>query len=141
MDDVLQEAYLSAFRALPRFRDDSSIGTWLYRIVYNECLDELKRKARRPALPLSEVVEPDDPRSEVAESVGRRRDLANALAALSAEDRAAVLLVDAQGFSYREAGAMLGVREGTVASRLNRARSALRAALDVRTEGLSGGRA
>ena len=48
MDDVLQEAYLNAFAALPRFRGSSSIATWLYRVTYNACIDELRRSRRPP---------------------------------------------------------------------------------------------
>jgi RNA polymerase sigma-70 factor, ECF subfamily len=65
----------------------------------------------------------------VAETVELRAGLAEALAALAPEDRAAVLLVDAQGFDYRAAAEVLDVPEGTVASRLNRARAHLRRAL------------
>ena len=64
-----------------------------------------------------------------------RRELATALERLPAEERAAVLLVDAQGFAYREAGEVLGVPEGTIASRLNRARAFLRAALESGEQG------
>src|SRR5215211_9387059 len=53
MDDALQEAYLKAFRALPRFRGSSKLGSWLYRIAYNTCLDELERSRRVGQLPLS----------------------------------------------------------------------------------------
>ena len=139
MDDALQEAYVNAYRALPRFRGGSKLGTWLYRIAYNACLDELARSRRVIELPLGEVREPADPRSGVAETVVSRGDLADALAALPPEDRAAVLMVDAHGFSYREAGEVLGVPEGTIASRLNRARAALRGALGDRAEGVSEG--
>ncbi|HSK15885.1 MAG TPA: sigma-70 family RNA polymerase sigma factor [Gaiellaceae bacterium] len=135
MDDALQEAYVRAFRALPRFRGDSRLGTWLYRIAYNACLDELERSRRRDHLPLREAAEPPDPRAGPAEEVASRRDLAAALAALPPEDRAAVLMVDAHGFGYRDAGEALGVPEGTVASRLSRARAALRRAL-AETEGV-----
>jgi RNA polymerase sigma-70 factor (ECF subfamily) len=134
MEDALQEAYVKAFRALPRFRGNSKLGTWLYRIVYNACLDELERSRRVIHLPLAEVADPPETRASVAETVANRRELAEALSALPPEDRAAVLLVDAQGFDYREAGAVLGVPEGTIASRLNRARAALRRALDERPE-------
>ena len=54
MDDALQEAYVSAFRALPRFRGRSAFGTWLYRIVYNACLDELRRVRARREVPLDD---------------------------------------------------------------------------------------
>jgi RNA polymerase sigma-70 factor, ECF subfamily len=139
MDDALQEAYVRAFRALPRFRGDSTVATWLYRIVYNACLEELER-ARRVAdeVRLGAVAEPADPSSNLEETVALRSRLAEALARLAPEDRAAVLLVDAQGFDYRSAGEVLGIPEGTVASRLNRARAALRRVLENDPEGAGG---
>jgi RNA polymerase sigma-70 factor, ECF subfamily len=139
MDDALQDAYLNAYRALPQFRGASKLGTWLYRIAYNACLDELERSRRIRRLPLEQATEPPEPRAGVAETVASRRDLADALAALAPEDRVTVLLVDAQGFNYRDAGEVLGVPEGTIASRLNRARAALRRVLEERAEGVSEG--
>jgi RNA polymerase sigma-70 factor (ECF subfamily) len=121
MDDVLQEAYAKAFRGFTRFRGESAASTWLYRVVYNTCLDELRR--RRP----SEQI-PDDAEAP-AEDADLRLDLASALARLSIEERAAVLLVDANGFDYATASRVLGIPAGTLASRLNRARASLRAAL------------
>lgn len=129
MDDALQEAYVRAFRALPGFRGDSTLGTWLYRIAYRTCIDELDR-GRRVVVPLDSIRERPDPQRGVAENVADRSALAQALAELAPEDRAAVLLVDAQGFDYRSAASVLDVPEGTVASRLNRARAALRGVLD-----------
>jgi RNA polymerase sigma-70 factor, ECF subfamily len=129
MDDALQEAYLKAFRNLSSFRGESRLGTWLYRIVYNTCLDELARSKRVVQLPLEDASDPPDAGTEFAEAVADRSGLAAALAALTPEERAAVFLVDAQGFDYRSAGNVLGVPEGTVASRLNRARAGLRRAL------------
>jgi RNA polymerase sigma-70 factor (ECF subfamily) len=139
MDDALQEAYVKAFRSLSSFRGESRLGTWLYRIVYNACLDELKRSRHVVQLPLEDAADPPDPRPDVAETVAGRSGLAEALAKLAPEERAAVLLVDAQGFDYRSAGKVLGVPQGTVASRLNRARSGLRRALEEQGEGVSGG--
>jgi RNA polymerase sigma-70 factor (ECF subfamily) len=138
MDDALQEAYVKAFRSLSRFRGESRLGTWLYRIVYNVCLDELKRGGRLVQLPFEDAAHPPDPRLDGAEAVAGRSRLVEALAELTLEERAAVLLVDAQGFDYRSAGEVLGVPEGTVASRLNRARAALRHALGELGEGVSG---
>lgn len=129
MDDALQEAYVKAFRALPRFRGHSRLGTWLYRIVYNTCLDELKRPSRRQSLPYEDLDHSPGPWTDPGEAVARRADLAEALARLAPEERAAVLLVDAQGFDYREAARILDVPEGTVASRLSRARASLRSEL------------
>lgn len=133
MDDALQEAYVRAFRGLPRFRGDASLGTWLYRIAYNACLDEDRRTA--DVVPLEAVRERADRRSGPAERVAASGDLAAALAALAPDDRAAVLLVDAQGFDYRDAADVLGIPPGTVASRLNRARAHLRRALADDTKG------
>jgi RNA polymerase sigma-70 factor (ECF subfamily) len=135
MDDALQEAYVKAFRALPRFRGDSKLGTWLYRIAYNACLDELKRSQRVVQLPLEEIAEPAGSWPDPDEAVAQRHDLAQALAALPPHERAAVLLVDAQGFDYKDAASVLGVPAGTVASRLSRARAGLRRAMRQVQEG------
>ena len=126
MDDVLQEAYASAFRALPRFSGRASVGTWLYRIVYNACLDELRRSGARKEVPLEEWREA---RPERADLVEQRLDLEAALEALPPDLRAVVLLVDADELSYEEAAEVLGIPAGTVASRLSRAREALKGAL------------
>lgn len=137
MDDVLQEAYLRAFRALGSFDGRSQVGTWLYRIVHNASVDELRRRERRPWLPLTEATLEEEPSlaDEPGERLARATELRAALAALSHEERAVVWLVDAQGHDYREAAEVLSVPEGTVASRLSRARSTLRLALAEETEG------
>lgn len=127
MDDVLQEAYARAFRALPRFAGRASAGTWLYRIVYNTCLDDLRRSGARKEISLDEWREAGSDRTERVE---QRLDLEAALAALPVELRAVVLLVDAEELSYDEAAEILGIPPGTVASRLSRARAVLRAALE-----------
>ena len=125
MDDVLQEAYLRAFRALPRFQGQAAVGTWLHRIVFNACMEELRAGARRP-------VPVDDPAAGQPTAVGPedgvadRGALARALAALPHDQRAVVLLVDAQGFDYAGAAEVLGVAPGTIASRLSRAHARLR---------------
>jgi len=124
MDDVLQDAYVSAFRALPRFRGDSSLETWLYRIVYNACIDDLRRRREHEALE-----EWDDRLVATPAEPEERLDLAAALASLPPELRAVVLLVDAEGLSYAEAADALGAPAGTIASRLNRARAHLQAVL------------
>ena len=130
MDDVLQEAYAKAFRSLPRFRGESALGTWLYRIVYNTCLDDLRRQRRTEAReqPVAEAP-PTGASVDPGELVAEQTALAAALRTLSSSERAVVLLVDAHGLDYHEASSVLGVPRGTVASRLNRARAALRSAL------------
>jgi RNA polymerase sigma-70 factor (ECF subfamily) len=135
MDDVLQEAYLKAFRALPSLRGTEALGSWLYRIVYNASMDMLRRRRRVPQMALEDVPDRPDPAPDPAEVAAGRGDLAAALEALPPQMRAAVLLVDAEGLSYEEAGAIIGVPSGTVASRLSRARAVLRQSLGTDTEG------
>ena len=135
MDDALQEAYVRAFRALPRFRGDARIGTWLFRITYNACLDELARKRKVMHVPLDELVEQASAEPELGEALRARGDLASSFAALSKDERTVVFLVDVQGFDYASAAELLSVPVGTVASRLNRARRSLRSALRPGGEG------
>ncbi|HVE62253.1 MAG TPA: sigma-70 family RNA polymerase sigma factor [Mycobacteriales bacterium] len=129
MDDALQEAYLKAFRSREAFRGDSAVGTWLYRITYNVCLDMVRARARRPADPLEVAAEAASSAPDPADVAASRTDLAAALAALPADQRIAVLLVDAEGMDYAAAADVLGVAPGTVGSRVSRGRAALRAAL------------
>ena len=133
MDDALQEAYVKAFRFLGGFSGDS-IGPWLYRIVYNACMDELRRN-RVLHLPLEDAADRADPAPDPSETAAHRHDLAAAIASLSPGHRAVVLLVDAEGLDYDAAAEALGIPPGTVASRLARARAALRLVLRDGAEG------
>lgn len=135
MDDALQEAYVKAFRALPSFRGGARLGTWLYRIAYNACLDELERGRRVVPLPLADAESAPDPRLATDARIEGHIVLGEALRALPLADRAVVLLVDAHGFTYDETAEILGIPAGTVGSRLNRARAALRRVLSNPTEG------
>lgn len=128
MDDALQEAYVRAYRALPRFRRDADLGSWLYRITYNTCIDELRRARRLPG-PLDLGVDGWEPPSrdpgpdrvvDAADAVLR------ALAALPDEQRITIVLVDGEGFDNVTAARILDVAPGTVASRLSRARATMR---------------
>ena len=124
VDDILQDAYLRAHRGLGSFRGDAALGSWLYRIVYNTCLDELRR--RRPTEEIPELASPAADPADVA--VGRAA-LADALAAVNPEQQAVLVLVDGLGYDYATAGDVLLVARGTVASRLHRGRDTLRAGL------------
>jgi RNA polymerase sigma-70 factor, ECF subfamily len=128
-DDALQDVYVKAFRALPDFAGRSSLGTWLTRITYTTCMDHLRRRAR--LVPVPDLEPPDllpegpDPTDDVSD----RRLVRDALRRLPPEQRAVVVLVGVQGLDYRQAGEILGVPSGTVASRLSTARRILRTAL------------
>jgi len=131
MDDALQDSYLKAFRGLAEFRSESQMGTWLYRIVYNTCVDEIRRSARANLVPVPDIEEPD-PAPDPADVVYRSDELATALDELGEQDRALVMLVDGDGLSYQETAQILDLPIGTVASRLHRARRVLRRSLGNR---------
>jgi len=139
MDDALQEAYLKAFRSLHHFEGRSGFRSWLHRIVYNACIDLLRRRrGGGHDIALEEAAEIPDPMPDPGEVAAHRLDLAAALASLPPEMRAAVLLVDAEGMDYRTTADVLGIPIGTVRSRLNRARVLLRRALSEDERGRSG---
>lgn len=133
--DALQDALVSAFRRAAGYRGDSSVTTWLHRIVVNACLDRRRRAVVRRAQPLPEtedglsaretthLVSPD-PADEL-ERAERGRTVMEALRTLPVEQRAALVLVDMQGFSIDEAAAILEVASGTVKSRCSRGRARL----------------
>jgi RNA polymerase sigma-70 factor (ECF subfamily) len=137
MDDALQEVFLEAYKALPGFRGDAALGTWLHRITCNVCLQQLRRSARRPVIGDPPVAE-DPPAPDEAMALIDKRTIAAALADLPAEQRILVLLVDRDGYDYRSAGELLGIPRGTVASRLAAARGALRASLGLMPEHTTG---
>lgn len=136
MDDALQEAYVKAFRSLPRFKGASALGTWLYRITYNACIDELRRGSAgaQVTADADNAASVADPRPGPEEIAVGRYDLAAALDRLPPEQRAVVLLVDGYGLGYADAADVLGIRAGTVGSRLSRARAALREALGAEAQ-------
>jgi RNA polymerase sigma-70 factor, ECF subfamily len=126
MDDVLQEVTLRVYRSLLRFRGESSLGTWLCRITYRACCDAIARADRLCPLPPEDLPEPPDCEPDPADVLATRAALADAFAALPAEQRLAVLLVDREGYDYATTAAVLGVPMGTLASRLSAARATLR---------------
>ncbi|WP_100482557.1 RNA polymerase sigma factor SigM [Mycobacteroides abscessus] len=124
--DALQEAMLSAHRGAANFRNDAAVTSWLYRIVVNACLDRMRRnKAHSPIELEEDVYTLEDPSTNVDTSIVIQK----ALLRLPAEQRAAVIAVDMQGYSVADAAELLGVPEGTVKSRCARARARLAVAL------------
>src|SRR4051794_34764526 len=128
--DAAQDALIAIVRGLPRFDGRSAFSTWAYRVSANACLDELRRRTRRPdpGLPPIEHAPRDQP-PLTDQSVSDRLDLDAALAALPRDFRVAVILRDQLGLEYAEIAAVLEVPVGTVRSRLSRGRAALAASL------------
>jgi RNA polymerase sigma-70 factor, ECF subfamily len=129
MDDALQEVAIKTARALPQLRDDAALTAWLRQTTYRTCIDLLRRESRlEPRAPedMPQTTAADaDPANAVAD-----RDLVDRiLATLPPDQRAAVVLVDQEELDYATAAELLGIPAGTVASRLNTARSRLRAQL------------
>ena len=131
-EDVYQETLLSAWRAIPGFKEGSPLKTWLYAIAGYKCLDALRRKSRE--LQHTELDEDlESPGFE--ENSLRGMDIRQALAALNKEDQSLMYLLYTQGFTQKEAAAVLGIPEGTVKSRLNRLRKALKEKLGGEQDG------
>jgi RNA polymerase sigma factor (sigma-70 family) len=136
--DATQDAFISAHRAMRRFRG-GSFKAWLLRIVTNACYDQLRSKQRRPASSLDDLpTEADhtlymrDPAEGPEDYVLRRelnRVLEAAIRALPAEQRIVLVLSDVQGLSYNEIADVTGLSLGTVKSRLSRGRARLRDSL------------
>jgi RNA polymerase sigma-70 factor (ECF subfamily) len=127
-EDVAQEAYLRVFRGLARFRGDAQFETWLYRIVANAAITQLRRRGRFPELALDRPEGPVEvPGSaRVAEQAADRQELTEALASLPLSLRAVVVLKDVYGFPHKEIADLLGTTEGAVKVRLHRARRRLK---------------
>lgn len=134
--DCLQETMVKAWRALPAFRGDSSIETWLYRLCVSCCIDYLRVRDRRREESSDALAEtgfdPADPAPQPEEAVLRRekqRQVHRAILDLPEGMRETVMLALLEGRSYEETAALTGTSVGTVKSRLNRARHKLLTAL------------
>jgi len=141
--DVAQDVFLQVYRTLGRFEGRSSLKTWIYRIVVNQCHNRRRfwmRRGRQAARPLEDLTAADEAHLAAARSGEgspyeqlRRRERTErvqaALLDLSFEHRAVLLLHEVEGLSCEAIAATLQVREGTVKSRLSRAREALRVRL------------
>ncbi|CAN5520274.1 RNA polymerase sigma factor SigE [soil metagenome] len=138
--DATQEALLAIVRGLHRFDGRAAFSTWAYRVATNACLDELRRRSRRPvptpvaddalgAVRAGRSTGGDAFGDSVGESVADRLDLDGALATLSPEFRAAVVLRDVAGLDYAAIAEALDIPPGTVRSRIARGRAAVATAL------------
>jgi len=145
--DIAQDVFLQVYRTLPRFEGRSTVRTWIYRIVVNQCCNRQRwwrRRRRAAACPLDEITSADEARmSAVSPAEGpferldrreRARVMERALRALSFDHRAVLLLREVEGLSCEEIAATLALPIGTVKSRLARGRDGLRRALASRGE-------
>ena len=124
--DATQDVFLTVFRKADRYKEQAAFGTWLYRVSINTCYDHLRRRQRKQTQAIPEHLDPADPHSvDVLSAVELRPDIETALAGISPEFRAAVVLVDLEGMSLDGAADTLDIPVGTVKSRLFRARKQL----------------
>ncbi|MGW3289539.1 RNA polymerase sigma factor SigM [Streptomyces sp. NPDC001002] len=129
--DAVQDALVSAYRAAHTFRGQSAVTTWLHRITVNACLDRARKAASRKTSPvddnerLEQLLEPHESAEAPAERNDLHRQLLKALGTLPPDQRAALVLVDMQGYPVAEAARMLDVPTGTVKSRCARGRARL----------------
>ncbi len=145
--DVAQEAFLRIHRGLRTFHGGSALTTWVHRIVHNLCLDEMKKKRRRPQIIADPADDDDgeallermpaeadtDPEERILGNE-RQRAVRAAIYRLKPHHRDVLVLYDLEGFSYNEIAEMVDTHVGTIKSRLNRARLALARELEQNAE-------
>jgi RNA polymerase sigma-70 factor (ECF subfamily) len=140
-EEMAQEIFLKAFRALKRFERKSRFSTWLYSIATNHCLNQLESRRRRPRLQelnrsarregnpgplLDQVADPTAGADQALERADLQRLVQEQLLTLTPEHRSILVLRDIQGLAYEEIGEILRLEPGTVRSRLHRARMELK---------------
>jgi RNA polymerase sigma-70 factor, ECF subfamily len=140
-EDAVQRAFLRCFTAASAYRPEWAVSTWLYRILTNVCVDEIRRRRARREVPADggDGVRPDTGRADrprrsaatarAADRAAERLDVARALAKVPNEARALLVLRYADGLSYGELARVRGITVNTVKSQLARGRTILRAAL------------
>jgi RNA polymerase sigma factor (sigma-70 family) len=142
--DATQEAFISAYKALRRFRG-GNFKAWLMRIVTNACYDELRRRKRRPQSSLDELTEQNESSpllvsqnspgpEDHQQNVELVRAIQRCLEELTDDQRTAAVLCDVEGYDYNEIADIMSTSLGTVKSRLSRARAKLRDCLQGSAE-------
>ena len=136
--DLSQEAFIKAWRSIGQYQFEASFSTWLFRLTSNVCIDHLRRKKRRQEISLTETYEDSEEGTELnvpdsqplpeqqAITEEAKQELSRAMEKLSAEHREILQLRVVEDLPYEQIADILGVRVGTVKSRLARARLSLR---------------
>ena len=140
VEDLAQEVFIKIYRNIGKFNAESSLYTWIYRITMNTCIDQIKKEKRFTYI--NPVIETEDGEMEVQyedetqkldeilEEKIRREKLIKAIKKLPAEQRALIVLRDVRQFKYMEIAEMLKLNLGTVKSKINRSRQALKEILE-----------
>lgn len=144
--DMAQEALLRVFKSLKDFKGQAAFSTWLYRIVTNVCLDELRRRKNEKYVSIDSTIYTDsgemhmelcsdkETPESVYDTVEQRELIKNAIRELNEDYRSVIVLRDIQGFSYGEISEILNCSLGTVKSRISRGRTMLRDKLKASME-------
>lgn len=144
--DMCQEAFIRIYKSIEGFKEQSSFSTWMYRIVTNVCLDEIRKKKKSEAVSLDgtyetengeihfEIASDDDTPEESYVRTEKKSIILKSINELSEEYKTAIVLRDIQGFSYEEIANILCCSIGTVKSRINRARNILKNKLKTALE-------
>lgn len=145
--ELAQEAFIKVFKSINSFRADSEFGTWIYRITVNVCLDHIRKHKKQAQMIMEDLGEDDyilhntlsreKSPAEYAESRETAREISSALGELKEDQKTMIVLRDIEGFTYNEIANMLEISEGTVKSRINRARLALSNILSPKLEHFS----
>ncbi|MBB6214934.1 RNA polymerase sigma-70 factor (ECF subfamily) [Anaerosolibacter carboniphilus] len=136
--DATQEALVKVFKSIHSFQGQSSFSTWLYRIVTNTCLDELRKRKRQKVYsyhnPVEmedgeidrDVVDPNSSTEEIFEKKEEIKSIQDAIQALPEQHKTVIILRDIKGLSYEQISEILDCPQGTIKSRISRARLALK---------------
>jgi RNA polymerase sigma-70 factor (ECF subfamily) len=148
--EISQEVFLKIYRSIRNFREEASLSTWVYRITSNVCIDEIRKQKNRKLLYVDDSIKSEDGElkreledhnlqpSEIAEKNELKKAVTDGIQSLSEEYRTVIVLRDIHGLSYDEISRITGCPEGTVKSRISRARSALAGILKKNKELLDG---
>lgn len=145
-NELAQEVFLKAFRSIKKFKGDSLFSTWIYKVTANVCLDEIRKRKKKVVISLDQEIEfndggvkrqiPDNaPTPDIEAETNELKNVINeSIGQLNEDYKSMIILRDIQGLSYYEISKIVNCPEGTVKSRINRARQALKKILQGKKE-------